>query len=182
MKPLRSIMVSLILLVGMALASRPASAQLSEPEKPRLLLGIAFGTSGVETELSLRLTFPRGVQVGKVQAEIILPADKLVFVRAVGRAASGGDVRLDQDGEDVAPGVLEIVAESSARPIPSGVVATLVFRVADEVEPEIVAVGLRGRLWAYPDVSQEITPVETYEGRVNIQEPAVFFACFFYMH
>ena len=56
---------------------------------------MASDTSGVETELSLRLIIPRGMQVGKVQAEIILPSDKLVFVRAIGRAASGGDVRLD---------------------------------------------------------------------------------------
>ncbi len=180
----------LILLVGMILAPGEVLAQGLEPANPRLNLGIAFGTFGEETtEVPLKLTFPRGMKVGKVQAEIVFPVDRLAFVSVSGTLASGGDVHFDselkpvaQEGEEAGQGVLEIVAESSANPIPSGVLATLVFQISEEEKSEILALGLRGRLWAYPDVSQEITPVETYEGRVSIQEPAVFFACFFYMH
>ena len=61
--------------------------------------------------------------------------------------------------------------------------AILVFRVAEEVEEgELIDVELRASLWGYPDSSQEITPLETFDGRVTVQEEEVFFACFFYMH
>lgn len=181
-------MVSLTFLLGGVLAHSPASAQGPEAENPRLDLGFALGTPGVETELSLTLRLVREVEIGRVEAEILFSDDELTFIGARPAAAEGVpvDVELqpmEQHAHDGGQAVLKVVAESLDRPIPAGVLATLVFRVGEEVqEGELIDVELRGSLWAYPDISQEITNLVTFDGRVTVQEEGVFFACFFYLH
>ena len=182
------VMVSLTFLLGGVLAHSPASAQGPEAENPRLDLGFALGARGFETELSLTLRLVREVEVGKVEAEILFPDDQLAFIGARPAAAEGVPVEvelqpMEQHADDAGQAVLKVVAESVEGPIPAGVLATLVFRVAEEAqEADLIDVELRASLWAYPDISQEITPLETYDGRVTVQEEEVFFACFFYLH
>jgi len=157
--------------------------------KPRVSLGSTDGVLGAETELPLRILVPSGAPVGKVQAEVLFPTDKLTFVRVVAASDAADDLRIESEVKPAAPDdpagqrVLAITVTSSARPVPPDLVATLVFKVAAKADPEILAVGLRhGRLWAYPETTREITPVETFEGRVALQTPAEAVACFFYMH
>lgn len=181
-------MVSLTFLLGGVLTHSPASAQAPEAGNPRLDLGFALGTPGVETELSLTLRLVREIEVGRVEAEILFSDDELAFVGTRPAAAEGVSVDvelqpMEQPAHDGGQAVLKVVVESSDRPIPAAVLATLVFRVAEEVEEgELIDVELRASLWAYPDISQEITPLETFDGRVTVQEEEVFFACFFYLH
>jgi hypothetical protein len=52
----------------------------------------------------------------------------------------------------------------------------------EATEEKPIDVPLTAKLWAYPDTTQEITPLQTRAGRVTIQEAETLFACFFYMH
>ncbi len=126
--------------------------------------------------------------VGRVEAEILFSDDELAFIGTRPAAPEGVSVDvelqpMEPPAHDGGQAVLKVVAESSDRPIPAAVLAILVFRVAEEVEEgELIDVELRASLWEYPDSSQEITPLQTFDGRVTVQEEEVFFACFFYLH
>jgi hypothetical protein len=180
---------SAAVVLGVVLLPAGLFAQDGKPAHARLNLGITSQTFGEEAELELRIALPEGVQAGKLQAEVLLPADTLTFVRAFAPTSSMDDLRIETTAKPAsdagdAPGrqVVAIAIRSTERPLPPDLVATLVLKVGEKVKSGIVPVGLRnGRLWAYPDVSREITPVDTYEGRVSVQAPEVF-ACFFYMH
>ena len=85
-------MVSLTFLLGGVLTHSPASAQGPEAGNPRLDLGFALGTPGVETELSLTLRLVREVEVGRVEAEILFSDDELAFIGTRPAAPEGVSV------------------------------------------------------------------------------------------
>ncbi len=180
--------LGLLLLIGMVSFGQ-SHAQGVEVANPRLSLGITSSTSGIELEVPITLTPTRDRQIGKIQAEMTFPSQKLTFVKVAGYLATEEDVNIQANllnpeptGENEGQGVLEVTLESPAKPLPAGILTMLVFQVSEDVQPEILSLGLHSRMWGFPDLSREITPVESYEGRVSIQEAAVFFGCFFYMH
>jgi len=181
--PVLLVLISAIASVGLG------QVQILTAPNPRLTLGISSGTSGIEIEVPLTLTPARDGEIGKIQAEITFPSKIMSFLKVSQYLASDEDVKIEakvqsEEAKENKPprSRLEITLESPKKPLPAGILTALVFEFAEEVEPEIVGLGLSARMWAFPDLSQEITAVETYEGRISIQEPAVFFGCFFYMH
>ncbi len=180
---------ALVFLTAWAVCEVTASAQEAAGDTARLNLGITVETAGSEAQLPLRLFVPGGAPAGKLAVDVLFPSDKLTFVRASAPSTAGADLQVNTEvhppAADDPPGhgilSLSIVAGPS-RPVPSDLVATLVFKVGDKVTPEVLPVTLRrGRLWSFPDVTREITPLETFDGRVGVQSLDVF-ACFFYMH
>ena len=185
----------LLVLISAVIAVGSGQAQILTAPNPRLTLGISSGTSGIEIEVPLTLTPAKDGKVGKIQAEITFPSEIMSFLKVSQYLASDQEVKIEakvQNDEIVQSeelkeneppqSRLEITLESPKKPLPAGILTTLVFQFAEEVEPGIIGLGLSARMWAFPDLSQEITAVETYEGRISIQEPDVFFGCFFYMH
>lgn len=191
----------LLVLISAVIAVGSGQAQILTAPNPRLTLGISSGTSGIEIEVPLTLTPAKDGEVGKIQAEITFPSEIMSFLKVSQYLAVDQEVKIEakvqndevvQNDEIVQSkelkenepprSRLEITLESPTKPLPAGILTTLVFQFAEEVEPQIIGLGLSARMWAFPDLSQEITAVETYEGRISIQEPDVFFGCFFYMH
>lgn len=168
-----------VVVPGAALAQSGRAAPVNNA---RLDLGLLVAARDAPVEFKLTLRLPEGITVGKAEAELRFPKNRLEFV-APRPAPKGVQVKVEPQAEQDGHGVLKIVAESPDGPIVAGVLTTLVFRVTkDAPENTAVQVPLKARLWAHPDTSDEITPVDTYEGRVMIQDAATFFGCFFYMH
>lgn len=177
-----------LLLIGIVSFGR-SLAQGTQAPNSRLSLGITSSTAGIELEVPITLTPGRGRQIGKVQAEITFPSQKLTFLKVSGYLANEEDVKLQTNirkaettEENKEQGVLEVTVESPTKPLPAGTLTTLIFQVSEGLEAEILSLGLQTRMWEAADLSQEIDSVESYEGRVSIQEAEVFFGCFFYMH
>ncbi len=180
---------AVVFLAAIALGQAAVRAEEGEGDKARLNLGITVETAGSEAQLPLRLVVPGGAAAGKVQVDVLFPADKLTFVRAVVPSSAADDLQVHADVKPAAgddpPGqrVLSVsVVAGPSRPVPPDLVTTLVFKIGDKATPEVLPVGLRrGQVWSFPDVTRAITPVETFDGRVGVQTLDVF-ACFFYMH
>ncbi len=177
-----------LLLIGIVSFGQ-SLAQGAQAPNPRLSLGITSSTAGIELEVPVTLTPGRGRQIGKVQAKITFPSQKLTFLKVSGYLANEDDVNIqtyvgnaESSGENEEQGELEITVDSPTKPLPAGTLTTLIFQVSENLEAEILSLGLQARMWEASDPSQEIDPVESYEGRVSIQEAEVFFGCFFYMH
>lgn len=173
-------------LLGMVLASGAAFAQETgdgQGANPRLDLGLAVAAHGSDVELTLTLRLRQDVGVGKLEAEVRFPRDQMSFVAPRPTRTKGIEVDVTPQTTEEGKTVLKVTAKGVGGPIPGGPITTLVFRVADEAtETVAIQVPLEARLWAHPDTSREITPVDTYDGRVTIQDSETFFACFFYMH
>jgi hypothetical protein len=183
----RAVLVALGILLAGAAAAQPARQKI-DPTTSRLDLGLTVATHGAEAELNLTFRPAEGTEVGRIEAEVRFDPDRMRFFAA--RPSKMPGVRVTAalqprkaDAAAAEPEVLTIVAESSDRPIPAGVLTGLVFHVAKEASDfDAIEVRLGGRLWAHQDRSKEITAVKMYDGRVTVQEAETFFACFFYMH
>ncbi|MBI4484242.1 MAG: hypothetical protein HY652_15310 [Acidobacteria bacterium] len=185
----------LALLLGIGIRVGWAQAQATRaPTGPRLSLGISSGASEVEVEVPLTFTPVRGMEAGRIEAQITFPSRTLSFLKVTGYLLSQQEIKIEAKAREVkghsedspTGSVLEISVESASsnKPLPGGVLANLVFTVAKDAQPEVVALGIQAKLWTLTDPPREIKPpeLELYEGRINLQEPRVFFGCFFYMH
>lgn len=160
--------------------AQPAGPRPSN--NPRLDLGLVVAAHGADIEITLTLRLPGETPIGKAEAEIRFPKRQMSYTGA--RPAPKGlkvDVQPQpEEGEDA---VLKVVAEGIDGPIPAGPLTTMVFRVAEDATETVkIELPLEAHLWAHPDTSREITPVDTRAGRVTIQDIETFYACFFYMH
>lgn len=163
-------------------ASFAQTGRAARVENARLDLGLTVAAPDAPVELKLTLRLPERLSVGKVEATVRFPKNRLAFV-APRPTPKGVQVKVEPQPEQDGNAVLKVFAESPDGPIAAGVLTTLVFRVAKETpENSAISVPLEARLWTRPDMSQEITPVDTFAGRVAIQDAATFFGCFFYMH
>lgn len=184
MVDLRSVRpVSLLLVALTAFSVEAAGAQLVSPLKnPRLSLGISSGTGEDETEMPLTLAGPAVPGVGKIEALVTLPA-ALNFEKVTGIRVEQKVVKVDakvqeKDGQRVL--ALTVQSGNPDKPLPNEALATLVFKVVKGAQPGVLSLDLQAKAFA-PD-NKEITPVDVYGGRVNIQESEAFYTCFFYMH
>lgn len=176
--------------IGLCGCAAPVQAQVASPATAtRLSLGISSGTSEAEVEVPVNFAPAGGVEVGKVEAQISFPSQTLSFVKVSGYLASQQAVKIKTDvrtGKKPGDGVLDLSLESAnaARPLPAGVLTNVLFTVAKDAKPEILSLGIQAKAWLLGDPPRELKPpeIEVYEGRINIQEPEVFFGCFFYMH
>lgn len=171
------------LLIALVCSGATAAAQ-TPPENPRLSLGIAAGTSDVESELQLKVALPPGLQLGRIDALLTYPAETLNFEKIAGHLVEQGRVKVDTEVQAVDGGRRTLrLTVRSAEPgaaLPVDALANIVFKVGKEVKPTVLDVALQAKVFT-PD-GREITPVAVYPGRINVQERAVFFGCFFYMH
>ena len=161
-----------------------AGAQLVTPLKnARLSLTISSGTPEAESEVSLKLAGPPGMAVGKVEAVVTFPADALTFDKVTGALVSAELVKVETKVAEPKDGrrALTITVQSaSERPLPPDSLLNVVFKVTKGTKPGVLELQLQAK--AFGQDGTEVTPVEVYGGRINIQEGELFFGCFFYMH
>jgi hypothetical protein len=181
-RPLTCVWVALTVLA--TAGATTASAQLVPTLKnPRLSLGVSSGAPEADTEMFLKLAAPAGVAIGRVEATVVFPA-AIEFQEITGAALTQKTVKAETKVSDVVDGrrtlTLALQPETAGQPLPREVNLNLVLKVVKDTPPGVLDVNLQAK--AFTPANEPIGSLEVYNGRINIQAPETFFACFFYMH
>lgn len=176
------LLVLFVLLAGAGAARAQTGA--APVAHPRLSLGISAGAPGSDSEVQLKLAGPPDMGIVRIEAVITLPAGKLDFDKVTGSLLAAEVVKSQtalQQANDGRPMLLlSLDSGSPDRPLPAGVLATIKFKVRKDAGLGVLALGLTVKAFARD--GQPVDPVSAFGGRINIQEPAIFYGCFFYMH
>ena len=150
-------------------------------------LGVDIAARGGEVRLSMLLD-PHGLSVLSVKSRISFPGEYLVFkkVELSSLIDQEEKERISVASETSTPseegleGVEVLIQSNSTEPLPSGVLAVLVFSIAEEATPGDVAVKNAARVVI--GGPQQAGVVQSKDGTITILEETPYFACFFYMH
>ena len=176
--------VSLVLTALVTLgAVRTATAQSAPLDSPRLSLGISAGAPGADTQVQLTLAGPRDMALRKIDAVVSFADGTLEFQKVAGYLLDSEILKVETREEKPEGGqrkLLVTVTANSDKPLPLGALVSLHFKVTKETKLGVLDVKLAAKVLGLD--SKEITPVAVFGGRINIQDPKIFFGCFFYMH
>jgi hypothetical protein len=190
---LRRILLTMTL-ISLSLVSGTGTATAQDEGTPRrraVRLDLAFGQSppGSHVSIPITLTLPRGVQIGSATNEITFPTQLLSFQEVIkGLAADIVEAEVttevkpnDQDPES---SILKVTIEAKAgMAIPRGVLVDLVFNISEQAQlGETIVLKNSASAVSPDDPPQPIDPVTGNDGEILIDETAIVFACFFYMH
>lgn len=170
-------------------AAQPAAAAPApEPTRPALDLSSDIQSAGSEVVLTLSLSVPNGMEVGKAVSEVTYPGKLLVFLevrRGLSAEAVGADVSSEnKPGPDAENSILKVtIAVKEGDFIPPGMLADLVFVIAkDAPQEKLVALTNKVSAWTAKSPPSVIDGVTGKDGEVQITATPPVFACFFYMH
>jgi hypothetical protein len=174
-----------LLLAAFATVANAAGAQMVTPLKnPRLSLSISSGTEDEETEQQLKLTGPAGTPLGRIEAVITFPAPTMEFRKVEGYLIASNVLKIETKVREITEGrqalTLSIQPAAPDKPIPSDLLANIIFNVIRGTQPQVLTLDLTAKAFA-PDKT-EVASLEVFGGRVNVQDTKTFFGCFFYMH
>jgi len=190
---LRRILLTMTL-ISLSLVSGTGTATAQEEGTPRrraVRLDLAFGQSppGSHVSIPITLTLPRGVQIGSATNEITFPTQLLSFQEVrKGLAAEIAEAEVTtevkQNDQDPESSILTVTIEGKAgMAIPRGVLVDLVFNISEQAQlGETIVLKNLASAVSPDDPPQPIDPVTGNDGEVVIDETAIVFACFFYMH
>ncbi len=191
--PFRRILLAMAL-ISLSLAAGAGTAVAQEEGTPRrraVRLDLGFGQSppGSHVAIPITLTLPRGAQIGSATNEITFPTRFLSFQEArTGLAAEVAEAEVTtevkQDDQDPQSSILKVTIEGKAgMAIPRGVLVDLVFSISEQAQLGETLVLKNAASAVSPDnPPQPIDPVTGTDGEIVIDETAIVFACFFYMH
>ncbi len=173
-----------LVLALLAVGATTATAQLVPiVTAPQLSLGIASGAPEAPTEVALRLATPGDVPVARIEATVTFPTT-LEFAKAGGVLVTEKIVDVDTKVANASDGkrtlTLTLQPAVGDSPLLSEVNVTLVFNVAKDAKPGVLDLKLQAK--AFSPNGRMVEGLKIFDGRVNIQEPETFYACFFYMH
>ncbi|MBI2820963.1 MAG: hypothetical protein HYX74_01940 [Acidobacteria bacterium] len=181
-------LAAIMLLAGSrAVASPQESPQ--EPAAPALDLSSDIQSRGSEVALTLSLTVPDGVEIGKVVSEIAYPGSLLVFEearRGLSAEAVAAEITAEPQTSDTNPeeSMLRVtITAKEGEWLPAGMMADLMFKISEQA-PEETTIALKNRVAAWTAEAPP-APVESItgkDGQVQVTANPPVFACFFYMH
>ena len=166
-----------------------AASQDAAPSAPALDLSSDIQSPGSEVSLTLSLSVPDGVEIGKVTSEITFPGKLLIFEeakRGLSAEAIGAEIDAVVQPSDSSPdnSVLRVTVTAKAGDwIPPGMVADLMFKISEKA-PNEQSIPLKNKVTAWTPKAPP-TPVESMtgkDGEVQVTATPPVFACFFYMH
>ncbi len=190
---LRRVLLAMTL-ISLSLVPGTGTATAQEEETPRrraarLDLGFAQSPPGSHVSMPIILTLPRGLQIGSSTNEITFPTQLLSFQEArKGLAAEVVEAEVTtevkQDDQDPESSILKVTIEAKAgMAIPRGVLVDLVFNISEQAQlGETIVLKNAASAVSPDDPPQPIDPVTGDDGEIIIDETAIVFACFFYMH
>ncbi len=190
---LRRILLAMTL-ISLSLVSGTGTTTAQEEGTPRrraVRLDLGFGQSppGSHVSIPIILTLPRGVQIGSATNEITFPTQLLSFQEArKGLAAEVVEAEVTtevkQNDQDPESSILKVTIEGKAgMAIPRGVLVDLVFNISEQAQlGETIVLKNFASAVSPDDPPQPIDPVTGNDGEIVIDETAIVFACFFYMH
>ena len=166
-----------------------AASQEAAPSAPALDLSSDIQSPGSEVSLTLSLSVPDGVEIGKVISEITYPGKLLIFEeakRGLSAEAIGAEVNavLEPSASNPDDSVLRVTVTAKADDsIPPGMVADLMFKISEKA-PNEQSIPLKNKVTAWTPKAPPM-PVESMtgkDGEVQVTATPPVFACFFYMH
>jgi len=190
---LRRVLLAMTL-ISLSLVPGTGTATAQEEGTPRrraarLDLGFAQSPPGSHVSMPIILTLPRGLQIGSATNEITFPTQLLSFQEArKGLAAEVVEAEVTtevkQDDQDPESSILKVTIEAKAgMAIPRGVLVDLVFNISEQAQlGETIVLKNAASAVSPDDPPQPIDPVTGDDGEIIIDETAIVFACFFYMH
>jgi hypothetical protein len=155
----------------------------AEKKVTRVDLGFDMSTPGSSVSVPILLEAPEGVEVGRTVTEVSFPNKVLAYEDVklyVDGAKVETDVRIDPKNAELS--VLKVTV-ISPKPIPTGMVASIAFRV-DKTAPTTDPIKLRNvaKAFGIGIDPRAIEPVEGKEGEIQVSGTPPVVTCFFYMH
>ncbi|MDA2932913.1 cohesin domain-containing protein [Acidobacteria bacterium AH-259-D05] len=181
-------LISLSLVPGIGAATTQEEVTPSR-RAARLDLGFGQSPPGSHVSIPITLTLPRGVEIGSATNEITFPAQLLSFQEATkGLAAEVAEAEVTtevtHDDQDPESSILKVTIEGKAgMAIPRGVLVDLIFNISEQAQlGETIMLKNAASAVSPDDPPQPIDPVTGNDGEIVIDETAIVFACFFFMH
>ena len=161
------------------------SQELSESEGNQITFPVLVATPDLELILPMHLSFSEPVKIGQLRMEVRFPSPQLSFVgvQLVYQAEKVGAKVSVQELESGSIQVHIAVPENGEEALPQEGMASLVFRVAEDVEPEPLTLVIENI--EIQDLSgQPVEVLKKSEALIHIVSPELYplISCFFYMH
>ncbi len=164
---------------------RVFSQELSESESNQITFPTLVGTADLELTLPMHLSFSEPVKIGQLRMEVRFPSPQLSFV-GVQLVYQAEKVGAQVSVEELESGTIQVhiaVPENGEEALPQEGMASLVFRVAAEVEPEPLTLVIENI--EIQDLNgQPVEVLQKSEALIHIVSPELYplISCFFYMH
>src|SRR5262249_54842916 len=143
---------------------------------------------GAETMVTGVLSVAAGTELGTLRAQISFPSDQISFQevkKGLSIEAAGAEVTTQVTKDEPAAGssTMELaVVSKSGKPIPTGILADLVFKISKDVKPGVIII-LKNKVTALDSSNQPIPSAGGTDGKLTVlDKPPSIFSCFFYMH
>jgi len=179
-------LLMVLLVQGTDVFTRSVFAQaLSESEGNQITFPTLVGTADLELILPMHLSFSKPVKIGRLRMELRFPLPQLSFV-GVKLVYQAEKVGAQVSVEELEPGSIQVhiaVPENGEEALPQEEIASLVFRVAAEVEPVPLTV-LVENIEIKDLNGQPVEVRQDSEALIHIVSPELYplISCFFYMH
>ncbi len=161
------------------------SQELSESESNQITFPTLVGTADLELTLPMHLSFSEPVKIGQLRMEVRFPSPQLSFV-GVQLVYLAEKVGAQVSVEELESGSIQVniaVPENGEEALPQEGLASLMFRVAAEVEPEPLTLVIENI--EIKDLNgQPVEVLQKSEALIHIVSPELYplISCFFYMH
>ncbi len=161
------------------------SQELSESESNQITFPTLVGTADLELTLPMHLSFSEPVKIGQLRMEVRFPSPQLSFV-GVQLVYLAEKVGAQVSVEELESGSIQVniaVPENGEEALPQEGLASLMFRVAAEVEPEPLTLVIENI--EIKDLNGQPEEVrQESEALIHIVSPELYplNSCFFYMH
>lgn len=176
--------ISLCLVAVIGVFAGAARAQSPSLQSPRLNLSISAGAPGAETQVQFTLAGPPAMALGRIEAIISFPVETLDFQKVAGYLLDMEAVKVETDVQAPKEGrrimLVTVRSGEADKPLPATALFDLHFTVAKGAKLGVLALDMSAKAFGLD--GREVAPVNVFGGRINIQDPAIFFGCFFYMH
>ena len=164
-----------------------AVSQGGDAEETTVDLGFDIGEAGLEVSLPIQLKAPDGVQVGTTLNDVAFPTQWLQFQTVRVGPSTNAEVAasLKLDAENQGEEIVQVtVTTAQGTTLTNGIVAFVVFKVADEVQGhQTIKLKNVARALNTSVPPSPIEPVTGRDGEIELLASApVVFACFFYLH
>jgi len=161
------------------------SQELSESEGNQITFPTLMGTPDLELTLPMHLSLSEPVKIGQLRMEVRFPSPQLSFV-GVKLVYQAEKVGAQVSVEELESGSIQVhiaVPENGEEGLPQEGMASLVFRVAAEVEPVPLTV-LVENIEIKDLNGQPVAVLQKSEALIHIVSPELYplISCFFYMH
>ncbi len=157
----------------------------SEVAQNKITFPALVGTPDLELRLPMHLSLSEPVKIGQLRMEVRFPSPQLSFV-GVELVYQAEKVGAQVSVKELEPGSVQVniaVPENGEAALPQEGMASLVFRVAEEVEPEPLTLVIENI--EIKDLNgQPVEVLQKSEALIHIVSPELYplISCFFYMH